>query len=77
MFSLSPDLPLLTILIIIIIIIIIIIVADSEEKLRKLMSDFGRICERRNLRLNIGKSKVMKSYRYVNVRRMDKRLNGE
>ena len=40
--------------------------ADSE-KLCRLVSEFGRVCERRKLRVNVGKSKVM---RYV-------RLNGE
>ena len=34
------------------------LVADSE-KLCRLVSEFGRVCERRKLRVNIGKSKVM------------------
>ena len=38
------------------------LVADSEEKLCRLMSKFGRVCERRKFRVNgvnVGKSKVM------------------
>ena len=35
--------------------------ADSEEKLCRLVSEFARVCERRKLRVNVGKSKVMKS----------------
>ena len=33
------------------------------------MSEFGRVCERRKLRENVGKSKVMRCSRYV-VHRM-------
>ena len=32
------------------------LVADSEEKLCRLVSEFGRVCERRKLRVNVGKS---------------------
>ena len=35
------------------------LVADSEEKLCRLVSEFGRVCLRRKLRVNVGKSKVM------------------
>ena len=38
--------------------------ADSEEKLGRLVSEFGRVCERRKLRVNVGKSKVMRCSRY-------------
>ena len=41
-------------------------VADSEEKLCRLVSEFGRVSERRKLRVNIGKSKVMRCSRYGN-----------
>ena len=44
--------------------------ADSEEKLCRLVSEFGRVCERRKLRLNVGKSKVMRRSRYGNGDRM-------
>ena len=40
--------------------------ADSEDKLCRLVSGFGRICERRNLRVNVGKSKVVRCSRYGN-----------
>ena len=36
------------------------LVADSEEKLCRLVNEFGRVCERRKLRVNVGKSKVMR-----------------
>ena len=32
---------------------------DSDEKLCRLVSEFGRVCERIKLRVNVGKSKVM------------------
>ena len=44
--------------------------ADSEEKLGRLVSEFGRLCERRKLRVNVGKSKVMRCSRYGNGDRM-------
>ena len=40
------------------------LVADSE-KLCRLVSEFGRVCERRKLRVNVGKSKGMRSWRYT------------
>ena len=36
-----------------------VLVPDSEEKLCRLVSEFGRVYERRKLRVNVGKSKVM------------------
>ena len=33
-----------------------VLVADSEEKLGRLLSEFGRVCERRKLRVNVGES---------------------
>ena len=53
------------------------LVADSEEKLCRLVSEFGRVCERRTLRVNLGKSKVMRCSRYGNGDRMHVILNGE
>ena len=38
--------------------------ADLEEKLGRFVSEFGRVCERRKLRVNVGKSKVMRCSRY-------------
>ena len=42
-----------------------------------LVSEFGRVCERRKLRVNVGKSKVMRCSRYGNGDRMHVMLNGE
>ena len=42
------------------------LVANSEEKLHRLVNEFGKVCERRKLRVNVGKSKVMRCSRYVN-----------
>ena len=53
------------------------LVADSEEKLCILVSEFGRVCERRKLRVNAGKSKVMRCSRYGNGDRIHVILNGE
>ena len=53
------------------------LVADSEEKLGRLVSEFGRVCERRKLRVKVGKSKVMRCSRYGNGGRMHAILNGE
>ena len=41
------------------------------------MSEFGRVCERRKLRVNVGKSKVMRCSRYGNAYRMHVILNGK
>ena len=51
--------------------------ADFEEKLCRLVCEFGRVCERRNLRVNVGKSKVMMCSRYSNEDQMHVILNGE
>ena len=51
--------------------------ADSEEKLCRLLSEFGRVCEKRKLRVNAGKSKVMRCSRYGNEDRMHVILNSE
>ena len=53
------------------------LVADSGEKLCILVSGFGRVCERRKLTANVGKSKVMRYSRYGNGGRMHVILNGE
>ena len=53
------------------------LVADSEDKLCRLVSEFGRVCERRKLRVDVGKSKVMRCSRYGNGDRMHVILNSE
>ena len=53
------------------------LVADSSEKLCRLVSEFGRVSEKRKLRVNVGKSNVMRCSRYGNEGRMHVILNGE
>ena len=53
------------------------LVADSEEKLGGLVSEFGRVREKRKFRVNVGKNKVMTCSRYGNGDRMHVILNGE
>ena len=53
------------------------LVADSEEKLCRLVTEFGRVCERRNLIVNVGKSKVMRCSSYDNGDRMHVILNSK
>ena len=43
------------------------LVADSEEKLCRLVSVFDRVSEIRQLRVNIGKSKVIRWSKHVNA----------
>ena len=52
-------------------------VADSERKLCQLVTEFGRVCERRKLRVNVGKSKVMRCTRNEDGARLNVMLNGE
>ena len=53
------------------------LVADSEEKLCRLVSVFRRECERIKLRVNVGKSKVVRCSKYGNGGRMHVTLNGK
>ena len=53
------------------------LVADSKQKLCRLVSEFGRVCERRKLRVNVGKSKVLRCSRNGNGSRMHVILDGE
>ena len=53
------------------------LVGDSEEQLCRLVSEFGRVCERRKWRVTVGNRKVMRCSRYGNVGRMHVILNGE
>ena len=52
------------------------LVADSEEKLRRLVSEFCRACERTKLRVNVGKSEVLRCSRYGKGGRMHVIQNG-
>ena len=40
------------------------LVVDSEEKLCRLVREFGRVCKERKLRVNVGESKVVKCSRH-------------
>ena len=53
------------------------LVADSEKKLCRLVSEIDRVWERRMLIVNVGKSKVMRCFRYGNGGRMHVILNDE
>ena len=54
-----------------------VVVADSERKLCQLVTEFGRVCERRKLRVNVGKCKVMRCTRNEDGARLNVMLNGE
>ena len=54
-----------------------VVVADSEEKLGQLVTEFGRVCKRRKLRVNVGKSKVMRCTRNELGARLNVSLDGE
>ena len=54
-----------------------VVVVDSERKLCQLVTEFGRVCERRKLRVNVGKNKVMRCTRNEDGARLNVMLNGE
>ena len=56
---------------------VVLTVADTEEKLCRLVSEFGRVCERRKLKVNVGKSNVMRCSRYGNGGQLHVILNGQ
>ena len=53
------------------------LVADSEEELQHLVREFGRVCKRRKLKVNVNKSKVMRCRRGVDDSRLNVTLEGE
>ena len=53
------------------------LVTDSEQTFFRLGTEFGKFCERRKLRVNVGKSEILRCSRYVNGGRMYVRLNGD
>ena len=53
------------------------LVTDLDEKLCRLVSEFDRVRERRKLRVNVPKSKVIRFLSYGNGCRMHVILNGE
>ena len=54
-----------------------VVVADSERKLCQLATEFRRVCERRKLQVNVGKSEVMRCIRNEDGARLNAMLNGE
>ena len=52
-------------------------VAGSEKKLCRLVSEFGRLCARRELQDNVRKSKVMRCSRNFDASRISVLLNAE
>ena len=53
------------------------LVADSVENLQRIVEEFGRVCTRRKLSVNVDKCKVLRCAREVQVGDMNIRLNGE
>ena len=53
------------------------LVAGTEEKLQRLVDEFGVVCKRRKLKVNVGKSKVMVCSRDRQRVQLRVRLNGE
>ena len=53
------------------------LVADSEVVLQQLVTEFGRVCDRRKLKVNVDKSKVMRCTRSEDVGELQVNLGGE
>ena len=51
--------------------------ADSEEKLCRMLIEFGRVCKKTKLRGDVGKCKVIRCSRYGNGGPMHVIPNGE
>ena len=54
-----------------------VVVADSKRKLCQLVTEFGEVSEKRKLRVNVGKRKVMRCTRNEDNARLNVILNGE
>ena len=54
-----------------------VLMADSEEKLRRVVCEFGKVCNRRKLKVNVNKSKVMVCNRRAQLENLDVRVEGE
>ena len=54
-----------------------VLMADSEEKLQRVVKEFGRVCKRRKLKINVSKSKVMVCNRGAQGRNLDVWVEGE
>ena len=53
------------------------LVADSKRMLERLVEEFGRFCKSRKLKVNIMRSKVMKSVRDGKVGEMNIAMNDQ
>ena len=54
-----------------------VLVANSKKKLERLVEKFGRVCRRRKLKVNLAKSKVMRSARDGMVCEMNIMMDGK
>ena len=54
-----------------------VVVVDCERKLCQLVTEYGKVFERRKLRVNVGKSKVMRCTRNEDGAGLNAMLNGE
>ena len=54
-----------------------VLVANSEAMLRRLVKEFGRVCKRRKLKVNVGKCKVNVCSRNGSMNLLDVELSGE
>ena len=52
-----------------------VLVGDSERKLQRLVKEFGSVCKRRKLAVNVGKSKVMRIGKNREENVLDVQLN--
>merc|ERR1712002_206763 len=52
-----------------------VLVSDSERKLQRLVKEFGSVCKRRKLAVNVGKSKVMRIEKNREENVLDVQLN--
>ena len=51
------------------------LIGDSDEKLKRLVHEFERVCGRRKLKVNVSKSKTMKIGKNVKENEMNVHLN--
>jgi hypothetical protein len=52
------------------------LVADKESKLQSLVTEFGKVCRRRNLSVNVARSKVMRVTRRETADNLNITVNG-
>ena len=54
-----------------------VLLSDSKDKLQQLLEEFGRVCEGRNLKVNVNTSKVICCFQQVDEGKLNVSLNGE